>query len=165
MSREPGSVTIAPMQSLRLLFAPLNARRAIVLTLFVLLVFFFREVLPLLVFFVAFQRPLAWTSEQLERRLRVSQPVAVFSVVALSAGILFAAGAFGAGKIYTAVDDARRDLPDKIAEFRNTELYARVHELLSTGSEDLLQKAKDYAEKSMHVLATAGRLAIQACSA
>jgi predicted PurR-regulated permease PerM len=148
------------MESLRALFRPLNARRAIVLALFIALVVVFRHLLVLLVFFVAFERPLGWATGFLARRTRLPRSLALLLLVLLLLGGVGTLAMFGVGHGLQAFTAARETLPERIAALKETPLFARLEAY--AGAERLVELAKRYAEHAFDYLRAAGRLVIHA---
>jgi predicted PurR-regulated permease PerM len=145
------------MESLRSLLRPLNPRRAILLVVFAGLMLLLRSLLVLLVFFVAFERSLGYLARALARRLQIRQGLALFAVLAVLFTLMALGVSMGTGSATSAFLGARKELPDRIAAFKNTELYQRVQDE-TQGAEGLLDKAKENAAHVLSYLAAIGHL-------
>src|SRR5262249_42772019 len=132
------------VESLRSLFRPLDARRGIVLALFAALVVLFRHLLVLLVFFVAFARPLGWASRTLSRHARMPRWVALLLLVLILVGGAAVLATLGVGRGVQAVAAARETLPERIAALKGTPLFARLETY--AGGERIVELAKRSAE-------------------
>lgn len=144
----------------RELFAPLDARRAVLLLIFAALVLLFRRLLVVLVFFVAFERPLEIAADWLARRSGLRRSLALAVVLLLGAlvgGLLvwqgydLAVGAFQA---------ARQSLPERIAAVKQTPLFALVQQHVD--ADTLVEAAKHNTERALGYLGAFGHLLIHA---
>jgi predicted PurR-regulated permease PerM len=132
-------------------------RRIIALGAFVGLLVLFRELLILLVLFVAFERGLAAASSRLAGRLKCKRKYALFGIVALLLGSLGVAVALSAGRMTRAILHARDTFPQRIVAIRESTLYLWVQEHLP-GSEKIVEAANHYATNALHVLSKAGHI-------
>jgi predicted PurR-regulated permease PerM len=149
------------MESVRVLFAPLNLRRAILLAIFVGLILVFRHLLILFVLFVAFKRALGSLASRLQRSARLRRPFALLVVVVLLFGAIVIVGALATGPAIETFRAARESLPDRIAAFRQTALYARVHEHFH-GLEGVVEAARANAARALGYLSFLGHLLLHA---
>lgn len=148
------------MQALRELFAPVNLRRAVLLAIFAGLVVGFRHLLVVLVFFVAFERPLEAASDWLARRLRVRRTLALVAVLAFGAVATSGALWFGLDRALDALQAARQSLPERIAAFRDTPIFRVLQEHVN--AETLVAAAKQNTERALGYLSALGHLLIHA---
>ncbi|HXB54527.1 MAG TPA: AI-2E family transporter [Vicinamibacteria bacterium] len=149
------------MDAFRSLFRPLNGPRAIVLALFIGLLVLFRHVLVLLVFMVAFARPLRLASHWLASHTRLRRSVALLLLLASAAGLLTVAVDLGMVRAFEAFLAAREALPERIAAFRQTPLFLEVQEYLG-GADLIVDAAKRYAAGILGYLAVVGHLVLHA---
>ncbi len=136
-------------------------RRALALAAFGVLLYEFRHLAPMLVFFVAFQRVLGAGARLLAEHARVQRRLGVLGLVALLLGAVAAAVAVGVGRGIHAVVALRESLPGRLALVRDTWLYQRVREHLQE-TDRYLDSAKDYALAAAHYLTGFGHLLLHA---
>lgn len=132
--------------------------------LFAILVFagllvFFRRLLVLLVFFVAFERLIGVPAKFISDRTRVPFKAAVVGVTALLLGSFGGAIAFGVVKAVTAYKTLRVIVPDKIASLKTTPLFATVQEQFGDAG-GLVEKAQEYASGAVSYLAALGHILV-----
>jgi predicted PurR-regulated permease PerM len=125
------------------------------LALFVGLVVLFRHLIVLLVFFVAFERPLAAAADRVAARLGLSRRAAVGLVALVVLALLGGALAVGVGRAVRQYVAVRGSLPDRVAAFRDTPLYQRIAEHLH-GADRVLESAREYATHALHYLSALG---------
>ncbi len=141
---------IVPKRTIHWIFA---------LAVFAALVYFFRGLLVLLVFFVAFERVIGVPAVFLSQRTRIPYKAAV---VGLTVGWLAAFGGavtFGilkAVQSYTVLKDL---IPAKIASLAQTPAYLAVQEHVGDAS-SLIEKAQHYASGAVSYLAAFGHVLV-----
>ncbi|WP_394828520.1 AI-2E family transporter [Pendulispora albinea] len=131
-------------------------RRALTIAAFLLLLVLFRQLLPLLVFFVAFERGLGAAAAFLAGRTRLPRKAAVLTVAGV---VLLTVGggiALGAGRVVRAVREAR-DLPERIGEIREHPWVKRLHEQV-TDTDALVEQGKHYAGSALHYVSQVGHI-------
>ena len=131
-------------------------RRALTLLAFLLLLVLFRQLLPLLVFFVAFERGLGAAADFLVERTRMPRKAGVLGVVAVVLALVGTGLAVGAGRIVRAVREAH-DLPERIGEIREHPLVKRLHEQV-TDTDALVEQGKHYAGSALHYVSQVGHI-------
>ncbi len=149
------------MDAFRSLFKPLNAPRAIVLALFIGLLVLFRHLLVLMVFMVAFARPLRLASHWLASHTRLRRSVALLLLLGSAVGLLTVAVDLGMVRAFEAFLAAREALPERIAAFRQTPLFLQVQQYLG-GADLIVDAAKRYATGIFGYLAVVGHLVLHA---
>jgi predicted PurR-regulated permease PerM len=149
------------VDAFRSLFRPLNGPRAIVLALFIGLLVLFRHLLVLMVFMVAFARPLRLASHWLARHTRLPRSVALLLLLGSAVGLLAVAVDLGMVRAFEAFLAAREALPERIAAFRQTPLFLQVQEYLG-GADLIVDAAKRYATGILGYLAVVGHLVLHA---
>jgi predicted PurR-regulated permease PerM len=133
-------------------FSEKTPRRILCLAVFLALVFLFRKLLILLVFFVIFERLLAVLGGALHRRTHLHPKVA-HGVVALAVlGLLSGLLAIGVGRAIHAGARARDALPARIAAIKEMPAYQAVHEQVEDAADRLVDNAQHYAGGALHLL-------------
>ncbi len=148
------------MQALRELFAPVNLRRALLLAIFAGLVLAFRHLLVVLVFFVAFERPLEAACDWLAARWRIRRNLALVGVLTLGALALGGALWFGFDRALDAFQAARQSLPERIAAFRETPFFRLLQQHVN--ADTLVEAAKHNTERALGYLSAVGHLLVHA---
>src|SRR5687767_5103265 len=100
------------------LFAEKTARRGLLLVLFLGALALFWKLLPLLAFFVAFERALFFSAGFLNRRARWGRGVALGAVLSLCAVVLVLIVWLTAGIAARLVVETRDTLPERMAALR-----------------------------------------------
>ncbi len=136
-------------------------RRFVALVAFAALLFAFRELFLLLVFFVAFQRSLGSASAWLEARTGVSKRLALVGLVLGFVGAVVSAAVLSAGRATRALVHAKEHFPERVAAMQKSALFSRVREHLP-GAERVVESASHYASDALHVLAAVGHLVLHA---
>ena len=111
--------------SLASLFGPLNLRRAVLLAVFFGLLVFFRHLLVLMVFFVAFQRTLSVAGHWLSRRTRLSHGAAALLILLGALALLGAGSWLGIDRLLDKVGPTR-DLPERLAALRQLPIVVKI---------------------------------------
>jgi len=131
-------------------------RRGLTIIVFLALLYLFRELLPLLVFFVAFERALGAASSLLVHRLHLARKVGVLATALAVVAAVGTGLALGAGGLARAVRHAR-DLPERLSEIREHPLMQRLHEHM-TDTDKLVEQGKHYAGSALHYASQVGHL-------
>jgi predicted PurR-regulated permease PerM len=142
-------------------FAEPTARRALLLALFAGGLALFWSLLPLLVFFVSFERALFFSAGALSRRLNWNRARSLVVVLLAAAVVLVGVIWLSAGRIAKVVVETRDTLPQRIATVREHPWYLELREHLPD-SEKLAQSAEKYGEKVAKSAETLGHLALLA---
>jgi predicted PurR-regulated permease PerM len=149
------------MDAFRSLFKPLSGPRAVVLALFIGLLVLFRHLLVLMVFMVAFARPLRLASHWLAGHTRLRRSVALLLLLGSAFGLLSLAVDLGMVRAFEAFLAAREALPERIAAFRQTPLFLQLQEYLG-GADLIVDAAKRYATGILGYLGVVGHLVLHA---
>jgi predicted PurR-regulated permease PerM len=149
------------MDSLRRLFHPLDGPRVVVLALFIGLLVLFRHVIVILVFAVAFARPLGLVVGRLSRHARLPRALALILVLLLSVGLLSLAAELGIVRAIGAFLAAREALPERIAAFRETPLFLAAQGYFG-GADRIVEAAKHSATGLFGYLAVIGQFLVHA---
>jgi len=140
-------------------FEEKTPRRAVALGAFVGIIYLFRELLPLFVFFVAFERALGFVRGQLVLRAKLGPKIALAVTLLVTLGLLAIAVALGVGRAIHGLTHLRADFPDKLQRLKEQPLYARVRE--QVGDPDrLVDGAKHYAAEAMHAASAVGHILV-----
>jgi predicted PurR-regulated permease PerM len=118
-------------------------KRALSLTIFLLVLVLFRKLLITLVFFVVFSRLLDLSAGFLERRFKWPRFRAFALAISLFALVLGATAWLAEGRISAIIVETRATLPSRIETLRESALFASLKEHLPD-SEELVQRASHY---------------------
>lgn len=130
-------------------------RRALALGTFVLVLWLFRHLAILLVFFVAFERALGAASRLLAARTRLSHKASVLSVVLGFLAIVSGLFALGVGRAVRGFAVVQEELPRFVAEIRDNPLVARLEDQVG-GTESAMDTAKHYAGDALAAASAVG---------
>lgn len=143
-------------------FTDRNVRRIFVLGLFFGILYEFRHLAILLVFFVLFERLLGGGASVLKARLRVPTAAGVLLQVLVGLGLLAGALVASASWVVPAVPQIQHDLATQGVHLRE---WARLHHLGAAGhvdTERMIESGQHYAGSVVSFVATAGRDVIYA---
>jgi predicted PurR-regulated permease PerM len=135
-------------------------RRAMAIAIFVGLIVLFRHLLPLLVFFVAFERSLRAARDFFFARFKVHKTITVLSLVSaglLGIGVL---AWLGAGRAIRGFAHAG-DIQKRIAGLREHPWFERVNEQLGD-TDKVIEGAKHYAADALGAASAIGHLLVYA---
>lgn len=135
------------------LWHSVTLRRLALLLVFAAGILVFRRLLLLLVFFVLFERPMGLAARWLSRRMPYRLAVGAVSLAVL--GALGGAIALGTGRALRTFTSLRMTLPDRIAAFRDTPLFAQLQDQLQ-GTGHLVEGAQRYAATALGYLGAVG---------
>jgi predicted PurR-regulated permease PerM len=130
-------------------------RRLMALAAFLGLVYAFRSLALLLVFFVTFERGLGYAARFVAARAKTSFKKSLLGTVAALLAALGAAAWMGVGKTVRAFTAVQASYPERLAELRENPLVARVEEQLG-GTEKLVEGAKHYAGSAIGAASAVG---------
>src|SRR5687767_10909900 len=99
-------------------FAEKTARRGLLLAVFLGGLALFWKLLPLIAFFVSFERALFFSAGWLNRRFKWSRSLALVAVLVAAAVALGLAGWLGSGRLAKIIVNTRDTLPQRIAAVR-----------------------------------------------
>lgn len=137
-----------------------NLRRLVTLGVFLGVLYLFRHLSLLLVFFVLFERSLGYGAGALERRFRVPVAVGVLGQILVALGALSALGVLGYTRIVPAAPDIARELQAQ-AQHLQAWLHARGWDHLLHGhSTSLVEGAQHYAGQVFSTLGGVGKKAV-----
>jgi len=143
------------------LFAEKTARRALLLAVFLGGIAVFWKLLPLIAFFVAFERGLFFSAGLLNRKLKWGRLPALLATLAAAAAVIVLTVWLSAGKIAKLVVETRDTLPQRMAALREHPWYLELKDRLPD-SEKLAESAEHYASHVAKSAATLGHLVLLA---
>ena len=136
-------------------------RRILALGTFLAVLVAFRELLPLLVFFVAFQRSLGAAAKLVARRTKLSHKASLLALVSATVLGVGAAATLGVGRALQSIRAMRDTFPDKISAMKEHPLYERVHDQLGD-TDKILEGAKHYGTSALHYASQVGHILVYA---
>jgi predicted PurR-regulated permease PerM len=142
------------------IFAQKTFRRGLALVLFVGVLFVFRQLAILLVFFVTFERALSFLSTQLSQRSgkltkKQSLLVVLLVIVLVLAGLAY----LGVGKTLRTYASVHETFPEKLQALRDNPLVDKIEEQLG-GTEKILESAKHYIGSALGMAAAVGEFLV-----
>lgn len=142
---------------LRSLLTDRNLRRVVVLVLFIGLLYFFRHLAVLLVFFVLFERGLGTGARLLRKRLRVPLMAGVLLQILLALGVFSGLVYFGWTHVVPAVPQIRADLNGQFAHFREWLHTRGFDHVEALQTESLVEKGQHYAGSVVEFIGSIGK--------
>jgi predicted PurR-regulated permease PerM len=134
-------------------------RRFVALAAFVGLLYLFREIAILLVFFVIFERGIGWLAAQLGTRLKVPRKKAVLLSVLGLVAVIGGIAAMGVGRTIRAYTEMHATFPERLAELREHPLIEKLHEQIG-GGEKIVEGAKHYGAHAIDAASKIGHFFI-----
>lgn len=143
------------------IFAQKTFRRAFALVAFASILYVFRHLAILLVFFVTFERALSFLSAQLsERSKKLTKKQALLVVLLVFALVLGGLGYLGVGKTLKTYAAMQESFPEKLAALRENPLVDKIEDQLG-GTEKIVESAKHYAGSALGMAAAIGHFLVQ----
>jgi len=142
-------------------FQEKTVKRLVAICVFGALLVVFRDLLPLLVFFVAFERALGGASQLVSLRAGISRRLALVGVVLAVLGGVAVAILLGVGRAARSIVVMRDTFPEKIAALREHPLYLRIHEHLGD-TDKVVDGAKHYGGSALHYASALGHILVYA---
>jgi predicted PurR-regulated permease PerM len=130
-------------------------RRFMAIASFLTLVYLFRHLAILLVFFVTFERALGAAADFLARRTGISRKLGVLAVVLAIVGALGVGAWLGIGKTVRTFAALQESFPERLAELRENPLVARINEQVG-GMEHVVDGVKHYAGDAISAASAVG---------
>lgn len=130
-------------------------RRFIAITSFVAVLYLFRHLALLLVFFVTFERMLGWGSRFLDTRTGIGRKKALLALVLVIAVALGIGTWLGIGKTIRTVAAVQDSFPDRLAELKENPLLAKLQEQVG-GTEKIVDGIKHYAGDAISAVSAIG---------
>lgn len=142
-------------------FAEKTPRRALALCTFLGLLFVFRSLLVLVVFFVAFERGLGVSSGFLARRFKLPKKKVLLGLLAVLGLVFGGLAAWGATHVRAWVIEARTTWPGRLEVLKTHPRVVQLSEYLPD-TDKIVESASHYAADAVKVLSAVGHLAIYA---
>lgn len=132
-----------------------SPRRFMAIAAFLGVLYLFRHLALLLVFFVTFERALGWGSRALSRQTGLGRKKSVLLLV-LGALVLIGLGAWaGIGKTIRTVASVQDTFPDRLEELKNNPLIEKLQEQVG-GTEKIIEGLKHNAGDALSAAAAIG---------
>lgn len=135
--------------------------RFLALSLFVGLVVLFRQLLPLLVFFVAFERAIGAASLVITTRTSLGRKASVLAVIAGIVATLGLSLTLGIGGLLREIAVMRHSFPERISAVRDNPLYLQIREQLGD-TDHVVEGAKHYAGDALAYASAIGHIVVYA---
>ncbi len=145
---------------MRMFFTDRNIRRVFVLGLFLAILFAFRHLAVLLVFFVLFERGLGTGARLLRDRLRVPLMLGVVLQILFILGGISLLVYVGVTRIIPAVPQIRTDVEGQFLHLKGWMHLRGFDQMESLQSEHLIEKAQGYAGSVVGFLGSVGKSAV-----
>lgn len=145
---------------MRMFFNDRNVRRVLVLALFFGVLFLFRHLAILLVFFVLFERSLGTGARLLRDRFKVPLMLGVVLQILAVLGAVAALGYVGWTKVVPAVPQIRSDIAGQFQHLKGWMHTRGFDQMESLQTENLLERAQHYAGGVVDFLGSLGKSAI-----
>jgi predicted PurR-regulated permease PerM len=129
-------------------------RRFVALAVFGGLLYLFREIAILLVFFVIFERSLGWMADHLVTWTKLSRKKCVLLSVLAFVTVIGGVAALGVGRIIRAYIEVHASFPERLAELKEHPLVMKLHEHVG-GGEKIVEGATHY---GTHAIDAASRI-------
>lgn len=135
-------------------------RRALALASFLVVLYLFRSLAILLVFFVAFQRSISWASGTLAARAGLPRKKAIFAVLGAMLAGIGAMAWLGIDKSIQTYTSLQETMPERLADLRENPLVRRLEEHVSGSTETILESAKHYSGNALSAASAIGHFFI-----
>ncbi|MBX3188146.1 MAG: AI-2E family transporter [Labilithrix sp.] len=130
-------------------------RRFVAIAGFVGLLYLFRHLAILLLFFVTFERALGWASRTLAERSGLTRKKAVLAIVGAVVAFVGAIAWLGIGKTIRTYTSMKDSVPEELAELRQNPLVVRIEEQIG-GTEKIIDGVKHYAGDAISAASAVG---------
>lgn len=130
-------------------------RRFLALASFTFVLYLFRHLALLLVFFVTFERALGWSSRTLAAKTGIPRKKSVLLVVLAIVLGLGGTAYLGIDKTIRALSHVEDNFPERLAELRENPLVVRVQEHVG-GTEKIVEGIKHYAGDALSAATAVG---------
>jgi predicted PurR-regulated permease PerM len=140
-------------------FAQKTPRRVVALAAFLGVLYLFRHLAILLLFFVTFERALGWSAKTLAARTGLPRKKCVLIVLAVIVVGLGALTWLGVGKSIRAFTAMQATFPEKLAALRENPIVDRIEEQIG-GMEKIVESAKHYSGSAISAATAVGHFVI-----
>lgn len=136
-------------------FSEKTPRRFVALAAFVGVLYLFRHLALLLVFFVTFERALGYSSRLLAARTGIAKKKALFAVVFGVLGALVGTAWLGVDKTIRAFSHVEENYPERLAQLRDNPIVVRIQEHVG-GTKKIIEGIKHYAGNALSAATAVG---------
>ena len=140
-------------------FSQRTPRRFVALCLFASILYLFRHLAILLLFFVTFERALGWSARTLAARTGITRKKCVLIVLAAIVAGLGILTWLGIGKTVRTFAAMQESFPERFAHLREHPLVMRVHEQIG-GMDKLVDSAKHYSGSAIEAASAVGHFVL-----
>lgn len=130
-------------------------RRFTAIASFVAILYLFRHLALLLVFFVSFERLLGWGARVLSKRSGLSRKKSLLALVAVILTWIGIGAWLGIGKTIRTVTEVQDTFPDRLAELKENALLVKVQEQIG-GTENIIDGIKHYSGDALSAASAVG---------
>jgi predicted PurR-regulated permease PerM len=141
------------------IFAQKAPRRFVALATFLALLYVFRHLALLLVFFVTFERALGWSARTLSARTGLPRKKCLLLVLTAIAAVLGVLAWLGIGKTIRLFASMQDDFPERIALLREHPLVVRIEEQIG-GMEKVVEGVKHYSGSAISAATAVGHFVV-----
>jgi len=140
-------------------FSEKTPRRLLALAVFLAVLFLFRHLAILLVFFVTFERALGFGARRLSARLGVPRKRCVLLLLGAFGVVVVGLGWMGIGKTIRTFTALQHDFPERLAALREHPLVVRFEEEVG-GMEKVVESAKHYSGSAISAATAVGHFVV-----
>jgi predicted PurR-regulated permease PerM len=140
-------------------FSQRTPRRLLALIAFGAILYLFRHLAILLVFFVTFERAIGWSARTLSVRLGLPRKKCVLLVLAVVAVVLGGLAWLGIGKTVRTFAAMQDTFPERLAALREHPLVVRVEEQIG-GMDKVIESARHYSGSAISAASAIGHFVV-----
>lgn len=130
-------------------------RRFTAIAFFLALLYLFRHLALLLVFFVSFERLLGWIARRVETRTGMGRKKCLVAIVVAIAGLFGIAAWLGVGTTIRSLSVVQETFPERLAELKEHPLVAKIQEQIG-GTEKIIEGIRHYAGDAISAVSAIG---------
>jgi predicted PurR-regulated permease PerM len=138
----------------------LRWRRALGVGLFLGLLYVFRNLAPVIICFVIFERAFGWCADQLATRTKIHRKGAVGGILAAFVGLLGLGVFLGIRRLIPLIELARTDGRAWIESIAKSGLIEKIQSRIGVDSHQVTEKAKEYAYHAVGYVTTTAYVAL-----
>ena len=140
-------------------FAQRTPRRILTLSVFFGLLYTFRHLAILLLFFVTFERALGFCARELSKRTGLPRKKCLLITLGVILVVVTGLAWFGIGKTVRTFTAMQTTFPEKLAEIRKLEILDKIEEQFG-GMDKLVEGAKHYAGSALEAANAVGHFVL-----
>ncbi len=149
------------MDRLGSFLAEKSPQRFLCIVLFAALLFAFRHLAPVLIFFVTFERAIGFLARHLAARTRWTEKKCVLVVVAAGFVLTGVAIGLGVGRGIHAFARMHETFPEKLAQMKENPVFEKIREQIGD-TERIVERAQHYAGSAFAMAAAFGHFVVHA---